>query len=74
MADWFNLYRNAVDALNMDEEDFFRLWGDFLKAFYLVSGERGSIKRDTFYRRIGIRKRDWEMDWNAWRSMKRGTP
>jgi len=74
MADWFELYQNAVDPLDMDEGEFFQFWREFLRAFYLTSGERGSIKRDTFYRRIGVRKRDFGMDWQEWRELKRGTP
>jgi hypothetical protein len=74
MAQWFELYRNAVDPLILDDDEFYGFWRDFLKAFYLVSGERGSIKRDTFYRRIGVRKRDFQMDWQEWRELKRGTP
>ena len=74
MREWLDLYTNAVEPLNMTDDEFREFWGDFLKAFYLVSGERGSIKRDTFYRRIGVRKRDFGMDWQEWRAMKRGTP
>ena len=74
MAEWFRLYEQSVEPLHLDEEEFYRFWADFLKAFYLVTGERGSIKRDTFYRRIGVRKQDFGMDWAEWRNMKRGTP
>jgi hypothetical protein len=74
MRDWFELYRNSVEPLQLDEDEFYEFWRDFLKAFYLTTGERGHIKRDTFYRRLGVRKRDFGMDWQEWRELKRGTP
>jgi hypothetical protein len=73
-AEWFELYRNAVEPVMVDEEDFWHFWGEFLRAFYLTTAERGHLKRDDFYQRIGIRKRDFEMDWETWRELKRGTP
>lgn len=73
-SEWFDLYRNSVDPLELDEPEFYHFWGQFLRAFYLVSGERGSLSRDAFYRELGVRKRDFGMDWQEWRELKRGTP
>lgn len=73
-SNYRELYENATAPLQLDEAEDRRFWGEFLQAFYLTSGERGSISRDRFYRNIGIRKRDFEMDWQEWREIKRGTP
>lgn len=74
MRDWLTLYSEGVDALELDSAEYNQFWREFLKAYYLTRGERGSIKRDTFHRHIGIRRQDWQMDWAEWREIKRGTP
>jgi len=58
----------------MDDREELQFWDEFLRAYYLTRDERGSVTRDRFHRDIGIRKRDWEMDWEEWRELKRGTP
>jgi hypothetical protein len=68
------LYQNATAPLQMSDAEENQFWDEFLRAFYLTSGEKGSLPRDRFYRNIGIRKRDFEMDWQEWREIKRGTP
>lgn len=72
--DWLDLYTNSVEALDMNRADFLAYWDEFLRAYYLTRGERGSISRTRFHQDIGIRSRDWEMDWQEWREVKRGTP
>jgi hypothetical protein len=72
--DWLDLYNNSVEALDMDRADFLAYWDEFLRAYYLTRGERGSISRTRFHQDIGVRSRDWEMDWDEWRERKRGTP
>lgn len=72
--EWEELYTNSVEALDMDRADFLAYWDEFLRAYYLTRGERGSISRARFHSDIGIRSRDWEMDWQEWREVKRGTP
>lgn len=71
---WWDLYQNATAPLQMSDAEENQFWDEFLRAFYLTSGEKGSLPRDRFYRNIGIRKRDFEMDWQEWREIKRGTP
>lgn len=72
--DWFDLYRDAVTPLELDDDEFYHFWEQFLRAFYLTSGERESLPRDEFYQELGVRKRDFGMDWQEWREIKRGTP
>ena len=74
MSEWFEMYRNAVDPLQLDDDEFDQFWEEFLRAYYLTTGERGHIKRDRFHRDLGVQARDWEMDWEEWRQLKRGTP
>jgi hypothetical protein len=72
--EWHDLYRNSVEALDMDRPDFEYFWDEFLRAYYLTTHERGHVTRNAFHRNIGIRQRDWEMDWEEWRNLRRGTP
>jgi hypothetical protein len=74
MGEWWDLYKNSVAPLQMDRDEELEYWEKFLQAFYLTSGERGSLPRDRFYRDLGVRKRDFGMDWQEWRELKRGTP
>lgn len=73
-SDYRDLYENATAPLHLDAEEDARFWDEFLRAFYLTLNEKGSMPRDRFYRSIGIRKKDFEMDWQEWREIKRGTP
>lgn len=74
MRDWLQLYEQGVGALDLPRDEFLQFWDEFLRAYYLTRAERGSLTRDRFHRNIGIRRRDWEMDWDEWRALKRGTP
>jgi len=73
-AEWRELYLNSVAPLQMGDREELQFWDEFLRAYYLTRDERGSVIRDRFHRDIGIRSRDWEMDWQEWREVKRGTP
>jgi hypothetical protein len=73
-SDYRDLYENATAPLQLNDAEDRQFWDEFLRAFYLTSSESDHISRDRFYRDIGIRKRDFEMDWQEWREIKRGTP
>lgn len=73
-AEWRELYENATAPLMMNATEDLIYWRQFLRAYYLTLGERNSLSRRQFHMNIGVRQRDWEMDWEEWRELKRGTP
>lgn len=44
------------------------LWEDFLRAFYLTTGESGHITRAEWYDMAGVNSGN--IDWQAWREVK----
>jgi len=52
--------------------DIERYWDEFLRAYFLTTGESGYVTRERFHDDTGIPP--GEMDWELWRALKRGTP
>jgi hypothetical protein len=55
-----------------DDEEVEEYWDEFLRAYYLTTGEENYVLRDQFHNDSGIPKS--ELDWDLWREIKRGTP
>jgi hypothetical protein len=49
-----------------------RYWDEFLRAYYLTTHDSGYVPRAQFHTDTGIP--DSQIDWDLWRSIKRGTP
>jgi len=62
-------YDTGILAVEDDIREIERLWDKFLRSFYLVSAEPGSVSREEFYSDSGL-NRD-RIDWEAWREVKR---
>lgn len=61
---------SASNEVNNAEVE--RYWDEFLRAYYLTTSESGFIFRRQFHADTGIPES--EIDWDLWRSIKRGTP
>lgn len=78
-SEWREIYDNfsatfldpsASNEVNNAEVE--RYWDEFLRAYYLTTSESGFILRRQFHTDTGIPES--EIDWDLWRSIKRGTP
>lgn len=62
---------NHFQVIFDDEEEIEGGWDEYLRAYYLTSGEAGHVDRDEFHNNTGIPRS--EIDWELWRAIKRGT-
>lgn len=63
---------NYIDDDEEREEAELNGWDEFLRAYYLTSDEPGAISREQFHQNTNIPKS--QVDWELWRTIKRGTP
>jgi hypothetical protein len=59
------------DTEDEDDEAIEEGWDEFLRSYYLTSGEPGSVPREQFHNDTNIPPA--EVDWDLWRAIKRGT-
>jgi hypothetical protein len=72
--EWHQLFLDSVAALELDNDEREDFWEKFLRSFYLTTRESGHIRRSEYYADLGVRQRDYDLDWEEWRELKRGTP
>lgn len=63
---------NYIDDDEEREEAELNGWDEFLRAYYLTSDEPGAIPRERFHQDTNIPQS--QVDWELWRTIKRGTP
>lgn len=54
------------------ERERLAAWEMYLRAFYLTTGERGHMTRESFYNATGVPPS--AIEWDEWREIRRGTP
>ncbi len=67
--DYLEIYNDTGMSLEESQAEYERLWDKFLRAFWLNSGEDGSVPRDDWYEDANVPKD--RIDWEHWREVKK---